>query len=241
MKENSAYKPIVYILIVAYLILTYLVLAMGDEVLNLTVREDRFFETVGMLALLASAILFFYGFFLWRKLRSRMEVSVIKLLAYLGLGFLFVFGAGEEASWGQRYIGIDTPQELMDTNVQGELNLHNLAIFEESEFLKADTIFDMFWFGFTVVVPFACLLWEPANRLANRFLPVVHWSVGLLFLFSYLWAKAAKLIFESYYSFEMISFIQAVQEIKESNYAVLFVVAALYLVRNARKLETREN
>jgi len=34
--------------------------------------------------------------------------------------------AGEEVSWGQRLLGLGTPDALADVNVQGETNLHNI-------------------------------------------------------------------------------------------------------------------
>ena len=42
----------------------------------------------------------------------------------LGVGFIFV--AGEEISWGQRLLGVSTPESIAAANVQAELNLHNL-------------------------------------------------------------------------------------------------------------------
>jgi hypothetical protein len=40
---------------------------------------------------------------------------------------VFLFGGGEEVSWGQRLLGLETPEALREMNVQGELTLHNLA------------------------------------------------------------------------------------------------------------------
>jgi hypothetical protein len=34
--------------------------------------------------------------------------------------------AGEEVSWGQRLLGMGTPEALAEVNVQGETNLHNI-------------------------------------------------------------------------------------------------------------------
>ena len=42
----------------------------------------------------------------------------------LGLGSIFI--AGEEISWGQRLLGLSTPEGLAESNVQSEINLHNL-------------------------------------------------------------------------------------------------------------------
>ena len=38
----------------------------------------------------------------------------------------FVFGAGEEISWGQRIFGFETPHYLRDMNTHNEINLHNI-------------------------------------------------------------------------------------------------------------------
>jgi hypothetical protein len=38
-----------------------------------------------------------------------------------------VFVVGEEISWGQRIFGFETPEELIDINLQGEVTLHNIG------------------------------------------------------------------------------------------------------------------
>ncbi len=45
---------------------------------------------------------------------------------YWGYALLFFLVAGEEVSWGQRLLGVATPEGLGQINVQGELNLHNV-------------------------------------------------------------------------------------------------------------------
>jgi hypothetical protein len=44
----------------------------------------------------------------------------------LGYALLFLFVGGEEISWGQRIIGVTTPESLAVINVQNEINLHNI-------------------------------------------------------------------------------------------------------------------
>lgn len=59
------------------------------------------------------------------------------LCALLGLGaFTFFFAAGEEISWGQRILGIQTPEAWAEINRQQETNLHNLAKTEIETWLK---------------------------------------------------------------------------------------------------------
>jgi hypothetical protein len=45
----------------------------------------------------------------------------------VGLSLFFV--AGEEISWGQRILGIETPEAIAEQNRQGEINLHNSEAF----------------------------------------------------------------------------------------------------------------
>lgn len=37
--------------------------------------------------------------------------------------------AGDEISWGQRILGIETPEDLKQINTQGEITFHNLPAF----------------------------------------------------------------------------------------------------------------
>ena len=45
---------------------------------------------------------------------------------YLLGALAFVFGAGEEISWGQRLLEFETPAHLLAINTQDEFNLHNI-------------------------------------------------------------------------------------------------------------------
>lgn len=57
----------------------------------------------------------------WRRVRMRFAAAAYLLLA---VGFLFV--AGEEISWGQRVLGFGGPEAVVERNLQGEVNIHNL-------------------------------------------------------------------------------------------------------------------
>ena len=60
---------------------------------------------------------------------SRFELESDAKKVWLFFGFLFLFGAMEEISWGQRVLGIESPEWFLKHNKQGEINLHNLLIF----------------------------------------------------------------------------------------------------------------
>ncbi|WP_168583167.1 hypothetical protein [Gephyromycinifex aptenodytis] len=59
----------------------------------------------------------------WRRSRRGDRLGALAL-AVLAVGFLLI--AGEEVSWGQRQLGFAGPPELVERNIQGEANLHNL-------------------------------------------------------------------------------------------------------------------
>lgn len=231
MKQNKfLFKPAIYIAIAVYIALAYSTLALGNDLLVALLPEDHYFELVGALSFFVTSILFFYGFYVARKTLGKGRDSLIKQLIYLGLALLFFFGAGEEISWGQRILGFQTPEPLSQVNRQEEFNLHNLSTWEASAFLDPDRLFDIFWFLFAVFTPAVALVMPAFKRFAGRFIPVVFWGIGILFLYNYLWAKLAKGLFSAAYTFERISFAQAVQEIKESNYALIFILVGLYAV-----------
>ena len=229
-KSNFIFKPVVYLVLMIYIPLAYIVLAMGNKIISFAVPEDHFFEIIGASSLFITSLLFLYGFRVARKALDKTWVSLIKQLVYLGLALLFFFGAGEEISWGQRIFGFKTPESLVQVNKQDELNLHNLSVLENSKLFTADRLFDAFWFLFAVFTPTTALILPAFKRFAGKFIPIVYWGIGLLFLYNYIWAKAAKFIYKALYSFDQISLAQAIQEIKESNYAIIFILVGLFAI-----------
>ncbi len=62
----------------------------------------------------------------------------LRRLSLLGFAVLFFFGAGEEESWGQRLVGIQTPPSIAKANAQQETNIHNLIALNG---VNMDTLF----------------------------------------------------------------------------------------------------
>jgi len=59
--------------------------------------------------------------------------------------------AGEEASWGQWFLGFETPPAIAEVNHQGELNLHNVYMQGKTEILRA--LFGVFGLGVVFAAP----------------------------------------------------------------------------------------
>ena len=102
--------------------------------------ENGLIESIQALCLLAAGIIL--PPLAWRDWSQQHNI-----LSGIGLlfGFLLVVAAGEEISWGQHWLGFETPEQLMKTNVQGEFNLHNIGSYWVNNLL---TLFFLTYFGF---------------------------------------------------------------------------------------------
>ena len=237
MSKNSwLFKPIFYLTMILYFIWGFTTLSYGDQWAFTLYPEDHFFENLGALSLFIASIISFYVFVRAWLTRKETGIHWVKLLVYLGLAGLYFFGGGEEISWGQRIFHIQEPTELAKENVQGELNIHNLAVFEKNPMLNADNLFTVFWISFAVLLPAVAFVWKRFKQFAEQLTPLVRWGIGFLFVINYLMAKVAKLVFVSYYTYKPLSFVQAVQEIKESNYEFLFIFLALFVLWDLNQL-----
>jgi len=232
-------RPVFYIVMTLYLVWGFTTLGYGEKWAAMLYREDRYFEYMGAISLFVAAGLSFYIFFRAWKERRSAGIHWIKLAVYLGLALLYFFGAGEEISWGQRIFNIGQPAALAEENSQGELNIHNLPFIESNKLLKADNLFSVFWLGFAVLLPAAGLLSRRLKHFAENFVPVVYWGIGALFLVNYFLAKFAKSIYAQSYKFQIIPFAQAVQEVKESNYELLFVFLTLIVLWDLNRVLAR--
>ena len=86
------------------------------------VKEDHLVENTQFFVLLAGSIFAFLSANLFLKRKD----NLLTLLFFLvGIGLFFI--AGDEISWGQRLIGLTTPEKLEAANVQGEITFHNLS------------------------------------------------------------------------------------------------------------------
>jgi hypothetical protein len=93
------------------------------------VQEDGWIENLQVLLFAVCAVVAAVAA---RSLRRGGETVWAALYAVVALGLFAV--VGEEISWGQRVLGIETPAWYAEHNVQGETTLHNLP--GVSEFVK---------------------------------------------------------------------------------------------------------
>lgn len=226
-RTKPSFHPAFYVIMVSYLIFAYSTLGWGEAWAATLYPEDHFFENVGAISFLAATVISLFVYMRAVNKRSITSIHWVKLLVYGGLAILYFFGAGEELSWGQRLFlapGLD------QANIEEELKIQNLAIVETNTFLTGDNIYTLFWMGFAVAIPFASLVWKRFKQVAEEFTPIVTWGIGALFLLNYLLAQLANRIYLSAYNHQTILFTEALQEVKESNYQLLFVFLSLLVL-----------
>lgn len=146
-----------------------------EEVL---MREDGIIEYATFFMLLAISMLCF------RRLIQLWKVKKpVWRLGTLFFALVFLFGAGEEISWGQRILNLESPEFFMKHNLQDEINLHNLKIGDTKiNMLVFSQILSLLMFVYLVAIP---VLYRKAtfiSKLADRFaVPIVHWHHTIAF------------------------------------------------------------
>ncbi len=111
-------------------------------------REDGLIEWLTVVGLVLAMVLCF-----WRvRVLFSSRPAVFLVITLLG-GLVFLFGAGEEISWGQRLFNIQTPQWFEDNNRQGETNIHNMVVFgQDLTKLAFGKILTLLIFGYLLVL-----------------------------------------------------------------------------------------
>ncbi len=126
------------------------------------IKEDGIAEWLTVAGLLLGSLVCFSRF-----IRLFRKKSKWFLLVTLCLGLFLFFAAGEEISWGQRILGIETPEYFQQHNAQQETNLHNLIV---GGVKLNKLIFSVILVGllsiFMIIVP---VLYQKNNRV-KRFL-----------------------------------------------------------------------
>jgi len=212
----------------------------GTTLLELT-SEDGPVEYLGALCWFGAAVAFFLAFFNSERGVRIAGWKMRRNWFFALLGILFIFAGGEEISWGQRIFGFETPDALREMNTQSELSVHNLTIFGErdsenvwtyryTKWLSIERMFNVFWLGYCFLFPIAVrslgVLRKPVDALN---VPVPPLLLGSMFMLNYGIYKAV----------EMVGVLPGRPdlhwpsvEMKESLFAVLFLVLALYFLRS---------
>jgi hypothetical protein len=92
-----------------------------ENFVNIFTNDDTFIEWMQVALFSISAV--FSG--LTAVKLHKFSLSTFLTGVYFLGTLVLVFLVGEEISWGQRLLGIATPQQIREVNLQKEINLHN--------------------------------------------------------------------------------------------------------------------
>ena len=176
-------------LLVVILVGIYLDFYNEDFLTNTYAREDGILESLTAVMLFAGGVLMFYRFLkLGRKKNGWFKLTT------LAVALAFLFGAGEEISWGQRIFNVESSDFFLENNVQNETNFHNLEVggvkLNKLIFGKLLTIFILVYL---IIVPFLHKRWDAFQRLIDKLaipVPRLHHAatylicLGLLLIMS---------------------------------------------------------
>lgn len=124
------YRKHLFFLVTLWLIvgagMLYLI---NPELYRVLAREDGLIEYSQFFGFLAAGVLSLL-MIRYQSLfaQSQKGQTFFKLLCILAAIAFFIV-VKEEISWGQRIIGIETPETIKEQNLQDEITLHNLEIF----------------------------------------------------------------------------------------------------------------
>lgn len=189
-------------------------------------REDNFFENLTAIFFLLASVFFLIAFRCTRN------------LFYLSLFLLFLFGAGEEISWGQRIFGFDLPDFIIRHNVQKEFNLHNIEFFNGEDhdhnkktglakWVSINFIYKLFWLSYCVTIPLCAVCHSSVQSLTKIIkLPVPPVEIGIFFVINWV-------IFRTGLSFllpdgKVIKYYETISEISECVSAFIFLLLGFY-------------
>jgi hypothetical protein len=196
--------------------------------------EDHFFEWWTATSLFIAS-----AFCLNLFIRTR---NIFFILLFL----LFIFGGGEEISWGQRIFGFKTPEIINEVNVQKEFSFHNIEIFNTADFkgytkhgiarlLEVNFLFRLFMITYGIVIPFLVYHFKLIRQITERFkLPVPPIGIGIFFIINWL---VFRLIHNQIISAPYgLKYIGANPEIFECVSAYILMIITIYFYVDRRKI-----
>lgn len=128
-QSNSWWKKhqnkFVFIVPFAFFYLLYLISLLPFNIFKEIVKEDQIIEYLQFAVLLLGSVV--TTILSWQTRMSRNKLLAAFYLC-AGIGFFFI--AGDEVSWGQRLLRLETPASIKAINRQEETTIHNLHIIE---------------------------------------------------------------------------------------------------------------
>lgn len=204
----------------------------SEEAILSKTREDGLFEYIGALSLFITSFLFLIAFMRQGGGSDFFLFKAKRNYWFLILAFVFLLGAGEEISWGQRIFGWETSESYGQINRQNETNIHNLKPFRG--IFSPNYMFTYFWMSLCVIIPIVNAVSLPVSKLIDRMgFPLVPLWLGLFFLIGYIPSLILKATVKD-------ALIHSVTEVKEACLSILSIFISIYFLRKtSRKMNDK--
>jgi len=150
------------------------------------VVEDGLVEWLTVCWLMATAFLCLKRFVTLQGKRPKFFLAML-----LVFSALFIFGAGEEISWGQRIFNVQSSDFFQTHNAQGETNLHNLVVSGK----KINKMIFGVALGiiigiYTLLLPTLARKYKPVMKLVQKFaVPIPRGRHVLAYLLLFLFVE----------------------------------------------------
>jgi hypothetical protein len=142
-------------------------------------QEDGLVEYATAFFLLFSACMLLYRLVTLSKFKN-----ILWKIGILAIAIVFIFGAGEEISWGQRIFNVESSEFFIENNAQGETNLHNLVVGETKvNKLIFSQLLTLILVLYLIITPILYKKVSIIKKLADLFaVPIVKWHHTAAFL-----------------------------------------------------------
>ena len=183
MKKKKTTEYIALISIFASVLLTPILNSVNPEFLrNVYCAEDGLIENLTVFVLFCGVVVC-----LRRLLKLKSKKRPLFLLATMLFFLMFIFGAGEELSWGQRIFNIENPEFFKKFNSQDEMNIHNLVFGGiEINIVVFSKILGMIVCAYIFVLPYLYRKKKRVKEIVDSFgipLPMPYQVISIIVLF----------------------------------------------------------
>ncbi len=132
--------------------------------------DDVFAQEDGAIEYLTFVSLLFISLLQFTRLFTRKNRTALWRLGIFFFAIIFLFGAGEEISWGQRLFDIQSGDFFQENNVQRETNFHNLEVGGvKLNKLIFSQLLTVVMALYLLLLPFLYKKYEWVKNLVNRF------------------------------------------------------------------------
>ncbi len=225
-----------FVVLVAFIvIIAYIPLFLSENTMNMFIREDRIYETLSPIYLAVASLMFGFAFYRARDRFQFKDHGLLKL-SFLGLSAVFFVAAMEEISWGQRIFHFSTPNVVEEANAQHEFTFHNLRLFQGRDAvvpLDFDQLSAAFALTLGFLIPVAATFIRVLKAFLISWFPVLPVQFSPVFALNYIIQKLTVRslpLYPELYHNTTRKIPAAIHEIREHNYDLLLMVAAIFFV-----------